>query len=120
MTSLPELVLSRTRADSSQAWYWAKLRARRGPREPAARDVPVCTLSVAGDRERSMAKQIGPVPALTELFGLWCLVRAPSGSNGSAHRRGRPQREDRHDDAEDAKRSPIPDPPRHGHPALGK
>src|SRR5713101_8831091 len=42
MTSLPELVLSRTRADSSQAWYWAKLRTRRGPREPAARDVPVC------------------------------------------------------------------------------
>src|SRR6266852_5464207 len=70
MTSLPELVLSRTRADSSQAWYWAKLRARRGPREPAARDVPVCTLSVAGDRERSMAKQIVPVLALTELFGL--------------------------------------------------
>ena len=44
------------------AWYWAKLRARRGPREPATRGVRGCTLSVAGDRERSMAKQIGPVP----------------------------------------------------------
>src|SRR6266851_10451778 len=58
-------------------WYWVKLRARptqpspRGsapqlelprPREPATRGVPVCTLSVAGDREGSMAKQIAPVP----------------------------------------------------------
>src|SRR6266511_5500859 len=41
--------------------YWATLRARRGPREAAARGVRGCTLRVAADRERSMAKQIGPV-----------------------------------------------------------
>src|SRR6266571_4383104 len=39
---------------------WVKLRARRGPREPAMRGVRGCTLSIAGDRERSMAKSIGP------------------------------------------------------------
>src|SRR6266849_3634896 len=35
-------------------------RARRGPREAAARGVRGCTLRVAADRERSMAKSIGP------------------------------------------------------------
>src|SRR5437879_6715034 len=44
---------------------WATLRARRGPREPATRGVLSGRLSVAGDRERSLATQIGPVPALT-------------------------------------------------------
>src|SRR6266511_2088024 len=39
--------------------YWAKLRARRGPREAAARGVRGCTLRVAADRERSMAKLVG-------------------------------------------------------------
>src|SRR5215467_1882773 len=38
----------------------AKLRARRGPREAAARGIRGCTLRAAADRERSMAKLVGP------------------------------------------------------------
>src|SRR5437867_6424052 len=49
--------------------YWAKLRARRGPREPATRGVLSVRLSVAGGRERSLATQIGPVPRLRETGG---------------------------------------------------
>src|SRR5712692_1362991 len=44
-----------------------KWRARRGPREAAARGVLVGTLRVAADRERSMAKPIGPALPTGEL-----------------------------------------------------
>src|SRR5207248_309864 len=49
--------------------YWAALRARRGPREPATRGGLSVRLSVAGDRERSMAKQIGQYQPVTSWRG---------------------------------------------------
>src|SRR5215831_10085370 len=58
----------------------AKLRARRGPREAAARGVRACTLRAAADRERSMAKQVGPALAAP------CLPEPPRPLRGETDR----------------------------------
>src|SRR5439155_23504010 len=62
-----------------QSVSWVKLRARRGPREAEARGVRGCTLRASADRERSMAKQIGPARGG---FGRW--AKPPSESRDVA------------------------------------